>query len=83
MLHVLRHMKVEKSLGIDQLYLRTLWEARKEILGALAEIYASLLAIDGVPGDWMAANFVPLFRKGFKKRPGGYGSISLICGRHY
>lgn len=38
MLIVLRHMKMEKSPRPDQIYPRTPWEAREEIVGTLAEI---------------------------------------------
>lgn len=44
-LSILRHMKVVKSHGPDQLYPRALWEAREEIANALAEIYESTLDI--------------------------------------
>eukprot|EP00061_Rhincodon_typus_P017660 g46451.t1 len=45
-LEVLEYMKVEKSPGPDQIYPKTLQEARKEIAGALADILASSLATE-------------------------------------
>eukprot|EP00061_Rhincodon_typus_P018714 g48006.t1 len=37
-LEVLKRIKIDKSLGRDCVYARTLWEARKEIAGPLAEV---------------------------------------------
>eukprot|EP00061_Rhincodon_typus_P002306 g17144.t1 len=44
-LEVLECMKVEKSPDPDQIYARTLQEAREETAGALADVFASSLAI--------------------------------------
>eukprot|EP00061_Rhincodon_typus_P004849 g23569.t1 len=63
-LDVLKHIKVDKSPGPDQVYPRTLWEARELIAGPLAEIVVSLIATDEVPEDWRLANMVPLFKTG-------------------
>ncbi|XP_078077524.1 SH3 and multiple ankyrin repeat domains protein 2-like [Mustelus asterias] len=43
---ILKCMKVDKSPGPDRVYPRTLGEAGEEIAGALAEIFASLLAME-------------------------------------
>lgn len=37
------HLKGDKPPGPDQIYLKTLWEAREEIAGTLALIYQSSL----------------------------------------
>lgn len=42
-LNGLRHLKGDKPPGPDQIYLKTLWEAREEIAGTLALIYQSSL----------------------------------------
>eukprot|EP00061_Rhincodon_typus_P003595 g20472.t1 len=79
-LEVLEHMKVDKCSGPDQIYPRTLQEARKEIAGALAYIFASSLATGKVPEDWRVVNVVPLFKKDCKEKPGNYRPVSLVCG---
>eukprot|EP00061_Rhincodon_typus_P011508 g36566.t1 len=61
---VLKHIKVDKSLGPDQVFPRTLWEAREEIAGwPLAEVFVPPTSAGEVPEDWRLAN-VPLFKKG-------------------
>ena len=54
-LEVLRRIKVDKSPGPDDVYPRTLWEAREEIAGPLAEIFESIVTGE-VPEDWRVAN---------------------------
>eukprot|EP00061_Rhincodon_typus_P001374 g14622.t1 len=44
-LDVLKRITVDKSLGADQVYPRTLCEAREVIAGTLAEIFVSSIAI--------------------------------------
>eukprot|EP00061_Rhincodon_typus_P016624 g44934.t1 len=41
---VLKLTKVDKSPGSDQMYRRTVWEAREVIAGPLAEIFVSSIA---------------------------------------
>eukprot|EP00061_Rhincodon_typus_P004195 g21972.t1 len=66
-LDILECMKADKSLGP-----RTLQEAREEIEGTLADIFASSLAKGEVPEDWKVVNVVPLFKKGCKVKPMSY-----------
>ena len=77
MLEVLKHIKVDKSLGPDDVYLRTLWEAREEIAGPLAEIFESSIVTGEVPEGWRVVNVVPLFKKGCREKPGNYKPVSL------
>ena len=51
-LDVLKRTKVDKSPGPDEVYPRTLWEAREEIAGPLAEIFESSIDTGEVPEDW-------------------------------
>eukprot|EP00061_Rhincodon_typus_P015194 g42732.t1 len=62
-LDILKCMKVGKSPGPDQMYPRTLREAREEIVGPIAEIIVSSIATGEVPEDWRLANVVPLLTK--------------------
>eukprot|EP00061_Rhincodon_typus_P009164 g32438.t1 len=60
-LEVLECMEVDKSPGPDQIYPRTLPEARE----------------DEVLEDWRVANVVALFKNGCKEKPGNYRPASL------
>ena len=77
MLEVLKCIKVDKSLGPDEVYPRTLWEAREEIAGPLAEIFESSIVTGEVPEDWRVANVVPLCKKGCREKPGNYRPVRL------
>eukprot|EP00061_Rhincodon_typus_P004436 g22578.t1 len=56
MLEILKRTKVDKSMGPDQVYPRTLWEVREKITGPQAEIFVSLTATGQVLEDWKLAN---------------------------
>ena len=56
---------------------RTLWEAREEIAGSLAEIFESSIVMGEVPEDWRVANVVPMFKKGCREKPVNYRPVSL------
>eukprot|EP00061_Rhincodon_typus_P018153 g47207.t1 len=75
-LEVLECIKVDKSPGPDQINPRTMQEAREEIVGALADIFALSLATAEIPEDWRVVNVVPLFKKGCKENPGNYRPLS-------
>jgi len=77
-LEVLKHIKVDKSPGPDEMYPRTLWEAREGITGPLAEIFESSIDISEVPEDRRAANVMPLFKKGCSEKPGNCRPVSLM-----
>ena len=77
MLEVLKRIKVDKSAGPDEVYSRTLWEAREEIAGPLAEIFEQSIVTGEVPEDWSVANVVPLFKKGCREKSGNYRPVSL------
>eukprot|EP00061_Rhincodon_typus_P010244 g34391.t1 len=64
MLDVLKHIKVDKSLGLDEVYPSTLREAREVIARPLAEIFISSIATGEVLEDRRLANMVPQFKKG-------------------
>ena len=55
-----------------------LWEAREEIAGPLAEIFASSIVTGEVPEEWTVANVVPLFKEGCRETPGKYRPVSLM-----
>ncbi|XP_067869988.1 uncharacterized protein [Heterodontus francisci] len=76
-LEALKHIKVDKSPGPDQVYPRMLWEAKVETAGVLAEIFVSSLAMGEVPEDWRIANVVPLLKKdrGISQRTTGLGAL--------
>eukprot|EP00061_Rhincodon_typus_P003482 g20198.t1 len=78
-LEVFEYMKMDKSPGPDQIHPRTLQETREEIVGALADILASSLAIGEVLEDWRVANFVPLFKKGCNEKLGNYRPVRAMA----
>eukprot|EP00061_Rhincodon_typus_P005393 g24843.t1 len=70
LVNVLGSIQVDKSLALDQVYPRMLWEVREEITRPLAEIFVSSTAMDEVPEDGRVANVVSLFKKGCKEKRG-------------
>ena len=76
-LEVLKRIKVDKSAGPDEVYPRTMWDAREVIAGSLAEIFESSVVMGEVPEDWRVANVVPFFKKGCREKPGNYRPVSL------
>lgn len=70
MQEVFRHSKMNESLGPDQGYHWTLWDARKENVRIPAEIIASSLATDKAPGDHRVVNVGPLIKKSCKGKLG-------------
>eukprot|EP00061_Rhincodon_typus_P011302 g36215.t1 len=47
-LDLLKHIKVDKSPGPNQMYTRTLWETTEVIAGPIAEIFISSIATGGM-----------------------------------
>eukprot|EP00061_Rhincodon_typus_P003312 g19780.t1 len=45
-LNILKHIKVDKSLGPNQVYTRTMWETRDVNAGPLADIFVSSIATE-------------------------------------
>eukprot|EP00061_Rhincodon_typus_P007068 g28364.t1 len=64
-------------MGPNQVYPRTLWEAREVIAGPLADILVSSIATGEVLENCRLANVVPRFKKGEKEKPGNYRPVSL------
>lgn len=72
---LLKSIKVDKSLEPEGFYPRSLREARGEIAGAFAKIFASSLATGQFQEDWRVDNFVPLFKS--RENPVNYRLVSL------
>uniref|UniRef100_A0A4W3GB81 Reverse transcriptase domain-containing protein n=1 Tax=Callorhinchus milii TaxID=7868 RepID=A0A4W3GB81_CALMI len=70
-------LKVDKLPGLDGMQPRLLWEARVQIVKALATIFQSSLDIGVVPEDRRVANVTPLYKKGQKDKLGNYRPVSL------
>ncbi|XP_062891826.1 uncharacterized protein LOC134339340 [Mobula hypostoma] len=77
MLELLENIKLDKSLKLDKMYPRLLWEVREEIADPLAIIFASSIGTGEAPEDWRVADVVPLFKKGSRDSPGNYRPVSL------
>eukprot|EP00061_Rhincodon_typus_P005788 g25731.t1 len=73
-LDTLKHIKVDKSLGPDQVYPRTLSEAGKVIAATLAQMFVSLIVIEVTKriDEGRAVDVIYMdFSKAFKKLPHG------------
>eukprot|EP00061_Rhincodon_typus_P008815 g31760.t1 len=73
-LDVLKCIKVDKSLGSDQVYPRTLWEVREDIAGLLSEIFVAPIATEVMKrlDEGRAVDVIYMvFSKAFDKVPHG------------
>ncbi|XP_059824288.1 uncharacterized protein LOC132393277 [Hypanus sabinus] len=77
LLKFLESIKLDESLGLDEMYPRLLWEVREEIAEPLTMIFASSMGTGEVPEDWRVADVVPSFKKGSRDSPGHYRPVSL------
>ena len=70
-------LKVDKSLGPDDLHPRVLKEVALEIVDPLVVIFQKPLDSGLVPTDWRVANVSSLFKKGGREKTGNYRPVSL------
>ena len=71
-------MPAGKACGPDGLSSRLLRECSDELAIPLSKIYSSSLSSGIFPEQWAEANIVPIFKKGSRKSPENYRSISLL-----
>ena len=62
---------------LDGIHPRVLRELVEVIAKWLSNIYQQSLTAGEVPEDWRLASVTPRYKKGCKKDPGNYRSVSL------
>ena len=75
---LLQQLVVSKACGPDGLSARILRECADELALPLSKLYRMSLRHNIFPEQWAEANIVPIFKKGSRKDPNNYRSVSLL-----
>ena len=75
---LLQQLVVSKACGPDGLSARILRECADELAFPLCKLFKKSLRHGIFPEQWAEANIVPIFKKGSRKDPSNYRSVSLL-----
>ena len=75
---ILKSVRVTKACGPDGISARIVHECASELSVPLAKLCKMSLSQGAFPSRWKQANIVPLHKKGDKKDPKNYRSVSLL-----
>ena len=75
---ILNDLNVHKACGPDNVSARVIWECREELARPLTILFTKSLERGVFPGRWAEANIVPIHKKGSRKLPENYRSVSLL-----
>ncbi|KFW67306.1 hypothetical protein AS28_08361, partial [Pygoscelis adeliae] len=73
----LRHLKVHKSMGLNEIHLLVLKELAGEVAKPLSIEFEKSWQSGEVPTEWKRGNITPIFKKGKQEDPGNYRPVSL------
>ena len=74
-----------KACGADGLSAHILRECADELAAPLCKLFTASLNAAIFPEQWSEANIVPIFKKGSRKLPENYRSVSLLplCAKNF
>lgn len=75
--HVLYHLDMHKSMGLDGIHPEVLRKLMEEITCPLSIIYQKPWLTGEVPADWNLANGTPIYKIDRKDNIGNYRTVSL------
>ncbi len=73
----LTEINVNKTVGVDGLHPKLLYELRDELVKPLTALFSLSVDTASIPQDWRDANVTPLFKKGSRNMAENYRPISL------